>query len=283
MTLGEHLDELRKRLARGILSVLVLLVAAFVFRERIEELVLRPHVRAVTLLNAEYEQRARTLVQEQPELRPRYFEPDGSFRLLIDERLESFTPTEAMWFTLKVCGYFALFTGSPILLWQLWQFVAAGLYPRERRWVRGFFPPALLLFLAGVLFSYFFLVPYGMYYLLQSVPIDMVKPSMRLESYFSFLSTLSLGMGLVCQLPMLMTFAGTVGLVEAATFSRLRGYFVIFAFVCAALLTPGPDIFSQVAMAVPMLLLYELGILGARLGARRRQRKSDLAEGAGPA
>ena len=175
-----------------------------------------------------------------------------------------------MWFVFKVCGYFALFAGSPILLWQLWQFVGAGLYEREKKWVRRFFVPGLVMFFGGVVFSYLFLVPYGLFFLLKSVPIELVKPSMRLEFYFSFLATLSLGMGLIFQLPMLITFLGTVGMVEPSTFAQKRPYFVLAAFVIAAVLTPGPDLYSQVVMAVPMVLLYEVGIIGARIGKKRR-------------
>jgi sec-independent protein translocase protein TatC len=281
MTLGEHLGELRKRLVRGLATVLVTFVIALGFHERITAIVLLPHFRSVALLNEEYLAQARALVAQDPALHERYFEPDGSFRLRIDERLEFLGPTEAMWFVFKVCGYFALFAGSPVLLWQLWQFVAAGLYEREKRLVRRFFAPALVLFLVGVLFSYAVLVPYGTFYLLKSVPIDLVKPSIRLEFYFSFLTTLSFGMGLVFQLPMLVTFLGTLGIVEPATFARLRGYFVLAAFVVAAFLTPGPDLFSQLAMALPMLGLYEIGIVGARIGARRRA--AALASEVGPA
>src|SRR5206468_269120 len=146
-------------------------------------------------------------------------------------------------------GYSALFLGSPVLLWQLWLFVAAGLYPRERRWVWYFLPPAVVLFVLGVLFSYFFLVPYGMVYSQQSVDLELVKPNIGLEFYFDFLFALCMGMGVVFQLPLLMTFVGLVGIVEARTFAGLRGYFLIAAFVIAAVLTPGPDVFSQVVMA----------------------------------
>jgi sec-independent protein translocase protein TatC len=270
MSLGEHLDELRTRLIRGIVTVVLCFVGSLFFREQVQALVLRPHRETVDTVNAEFERRARELIAEHPEREEEFFEPDGTFRHPMSERLQVFSPTEALWFSLKVCGYFALFVGSPFLLWQLWGFVAAGLYDRERRWVRVFFPPALVLFFAGVLFSYGMLVPYGLRYLYGDASIELLEPNIRLEYYFSFLGTLCLGMGLIFQLPVLMTFSGTVGLVEPATFTRVRGYFVIAAFVIAALLTPGPDVYSQLAMALPMLGLYEIGILGARLGRRRR-------------
>jgi sec-independent protein translocase protein TatC len=270
MTLGEHLDELRRRLFRGVVAVAVAFVVSLFFNREITEVLLRPHRECVERLNVHHLARAREAVAAQPELQERYFEPDGSFRFAIDPRLTALSPTEPMWFVLKVAGYAALILGAPVLLWQLWQFVAAGLYARERRWMRYFFPPALLLFAAGVLFSYFVLVPTGMYYALRSTPIELVKPDLRLEYTFSFLMTLCLTMGLVFQLPILMTFLGLVGMVQPSTFASLRGYFVIAAFFLAALLTPGPDVISQVAMAAPMILLYEVGILGARLAARPR-------------
>lgn len=268
MTLGEHLDELRKRLFRGMLAVAVAFVVSLYYSREVTEVVLRPHLQVVGWLNEHYLAEAQRIVEQHPEQRERYFEPDGTFRFAIDPRLTAQSPTESMWFVLKVAGYAALVLGAPILLWQMWQFVAAGLYARERRWVRYFFPPALVLFAGGVLFSYFVLVPYGMFYSMQSAPLELVKPDIRLEFYFGFLTTLCLSMGLVFQLPMLMTFLGLVGMVRPATFASLRGYFVIVAFALSALLTPGPDVFSQVAMAAPMILLYEIGILGARFATR---------------
>src|SRR5262245_4071080 len=239
MTLGEHLGELRKRLIRGILAVVVAFVVALYYNEPITEIVVRPFRQTVERLNEHYREEALALVQQNPELHDEYFEPDGTLRMRIEKRLEALSPTESMWFVLKLAGYFALFIGSPVLLWQMWQFVAAGLYTREKRWVVYFFPPALVLFVLGALFSYFLLVPYGMYYTMQSVPIELVKPSIRLEDYFSFLTTLCLGMGLVFQLPMLMTFVGLVGIIGAQTFARLRGYFIVLAFFLSAILTPG--------------------------------------------
>lgn len=270
MTLGEHLDELRQRLFIGVLAVALAFGVSLYFSDALTAVILHPFHEAVARLNEHFPEEARAKVRAHPELQATYFEPDGTYRFPIESRLQALAPTESMWFVLKVAGYFALFLGSPVLLWQLWQFVAAGLYKRERSWVVYFFPPALLLFLVGVLFSYFVLVPFGLFYVQQSTPIEEVKPGLGLEFYFSFLSTLCFSMGLVFQLPILMTFLGLVGIVPAATFARARAYFVVVAFVIAAFLTPGPDVFSQVAMATPMIVLYEIGILGARLAARRR-------------
>src|SRR5262249_47609656 len=233
------------------------------------EIVRRPYHLTVEKLNADYLAEAQKRVAEHPELQPKYFDKNGEFRNVIDERLVALAPTEAMWFGLKVAGYAALVFGSPVLLWQLWQFVAAGLYKRERRWVLYFFPPALILFAIGVLFSYFWIVPYGMYFTMPSpAQMDIIKPGTSLEYYFDFLFGMCVAMGAVFQLPLLMSFLGLVDIVPASTFASMRSYFVIGAFTIAPLLTPGPDVFSQVLMAVPMIVLYELGILGARFAAR---------------
>ncbi|MSR61491.1 MAG: twin-arginine translocase subunit TatC [Planctomycetes bacterium] len=270
MSLGEHLNELRKRLFRGVLGLAVSLGVCLYFNEQIVAVVLQPYHQMVARLNDFYRTKYEERVQQHPEQREKFFAPDGSFRFEIDERLVALAPTESMWFVLKVAGYASLVLGGPFLLWQLWQFVAAGLYSRERRWVVYFFPPALFLFAVGVLFSYYVIVPYGMFYSLQSVDLEFVKPTLGLDFYFDFLFTLCLSMGLVFQLPILMTFVGLVGLVPAEGFAKVRPYFAVAAFAIAAFLTPGPDVFSQVAMAAPMVLLYEIGILGARFAGRRR-------------
>jgi len=269
MTLGEHLDELRTRLIRGCVALVIAFSVSLYYSRQLTELVRRPFLQCVERLNAHYIQEYGELVAAQPELRDKYFAPDGSFRFRIDERLSALSPTEPMWFVLKVAGYAALVFGAPFLLWQLWGFVAAGLYARERRWVRWFFPPALILFAIGTLFSYFVIVPYGMFYTMQSTPLDFVKPDIRLDFFFEFLTMLCLSMGAIFQLPMLMMFASLSGMVPPATFARMRGYFIVAAFVIAAFLTPGPDVFSQVAMATPMVVLYEIGILGGRYLTRR--------------
>lgn len=269
MTLGDHLAELKKRLFRGLLVLIVSFAVCLAFNQRLRGVLLAPYDRLVADLNAYYLETYTAKVAEHPELRERYFTPEGAFRFALEERLTVQSPTEVMWFVLKIAGFAALALGGPFLLWQLWQFVAAGLYPREKRWVYFFFPPALLLFAAGVVFAFFLIVPYAMFYSLQMMNPEEVRADLRLEYYFDFVSSLSLAMGLVFQLPLLMIFTALVGIVEAATFARLRGYFAVAAFCLAALLTPGPDVFSQVMMAGPMILLYEVGILGSRWVARR--------------
>ncbi len=274
MSLGEHLAELRSLLIKGLLAVAVAFAVGWAFQERITELVLRPYDRSMDMLERYWVEEAERLVAEPPG-RPRtdfFVTADPSDRRLLglDRRLQWIKPTEPFLFILRICGYFALFAGAPVLLWQLWQFVAAGLYSRERRAVRFYFPFSLGLFLIGVLFGYFLLVPYAMYYLNRSVSLEFGTPKITVESFLSFLSSLCLAFGAVFQLPLIVSFLGGAGLVEPGSFVKYRGHFIVGAFIVAGVLTP-PDPYTQLMLGIPLVLLYEVGIICARIAARRRR------------
>lgn len=285
MSLAEHLDELRRRLVRGILGMALAFAVAYGFQDRTFEIVLRPLHQAVGWLNADmfaaYEKR----IAEDPALDPElYFleGKDGRRRLRepIDTRPQATGPGEAFLGNLKAAFYLSLFVGGPVLLWQLWLFVAAGLYPAERRAVLSYIPTSMGLFVVGTLFGYFVMVPYAIYFLNTSVDLTQVRPDFRYAQYFGFLSSLCVGLGAIFQLPVLMTALARVGLVTSATFAKWRGHFIVGSFVIGAILTP-PDPFTQTMMAAPMVLLYELGILCGRLVERRAARQAAaLARGA---
>lgn len=272
MTLGEHLEELRSRLARGLIAVGVAFLVGWVFQEQIQSIVLAPLDRALHGLRADFLAKAEAHVEEYPEEWDRYFtsaDPDTR-RLVqdVDTRPIATGVTEGVFFTIRIVFYFALFLGAPILLWQLWQFVAAGLYKSERKVVIGYFPYSVGLFLVGVLFGYFVLVPFAMQYLIGFVDIERLRPEIRVSEYFTMLFALSLAIGGVFQLPLLMVIAVRVGFVEPEVFSKWRAYFVLGTFVFSAMITP-PDPFTQLIMAAPTVLLYELGIVVARLARKK--------------
>lgn len=276
MTLGEHLEELRKRVFRSVVVLALAFGFAFYFSDPIAERVLWPWTKAVTLINADLVDQAEARIAEHPEIpRSQYFTSDDpankELRNRIDPRPNMFGIGDAFFFALNNSIYFALFIGSPYVLWQMWQFVAAGLYRHEKRAVSLYFPFSAFLFAAGVLFCYFLVVPVGMYALGTTLSIDLVKPMIGIEQYFSFLSTMCLAMGLVFQIPIVMVFLARIGIIEPATYSRYRPHFLVVALFIAALVTPGPDYYSQILMTIPMLVLYEAGILIARFSARPRQ------------
>lgn len=276
MSLAQHLDELRRRLVRGLGTVLVCFVFAWAFYEEIADYAIQPYLDAVEKINAHWVEHYTAECEGDADLDPKdYFvDPEAEPRVLVDRlrvdtRLSLLKPAEGFLFALKLCFYFALFAGGPVLLWQLWQFVAAGLYPEERRAALRYFPYSVALFVIGALFGYFVMIPNAMYYLGIAFSPDFLAADFRLEYYFSMLTTLTLALALVFQLPVVMTFVARLGLVEVKTLSNGRGYFVVGSFVIAAILTP-PDPVTQSLMAVPMIGLYEVGLIAARLVAKPR-------------
>jgi Tat protein translocase TatC len=268
MSLGDHLDELRSRLIKGLLAVMVVFTVAWSFKEQIFELTTEPMRQAIGWLNEEKTRLLEEQLAADPELdREDWFFADGRLRDPIPEEALSTGAGAAFVFFLKSTAYFSLFVGGPVLLYQMWMFIAAGLYKAERRLVLSYLPASLALFFGGVLFSYFLMVPYAVYFLNKD-GLLILDFQMRIDEYFQFLSTLCLGLGVVFQLPIVMNALVRVDLVQARDLARFRGYFALLAFVLAAILTP-PDPFTQLMMALPMIVLWEVGLVTARLGRRR--------------
>lgn len=273
MSLGEHLEELRKRLLRGFLAIGIAFVLAWTWRDQVTEIVTRPYDWAMGKLEVHYGAEADEILAADPsKKRTDLFETDdpNDRRLRgFDKRLIGIKAGEGFMFQLKISLYAAITFGAPVLLWQMWAFISAGLYKKEQRAVLRYFPLSLVAFAVGVLFGYFVIVPYGMYYLGQSVSIAVGLQNVTFEYFLTFLSGLCLAFGVVFQLPLVLTFLGSTGMVEPAAMAKYRGHFVVAAFVIAAILTP-PDPFTQFLMAVPLVVLYEIGIWSARLAIRRR-------------
>lgn len=164
---------------------------------------------------------------------------------------------------LKVAIIFGIFLTLPFLLYELWKFIGAGLYPQEQKHVVTFLPFSLGLFIVGMLFGYFALIPVGLKFL-AGWGIEDVNLSFTLENYIGLFLTLTLILGLVFQTPLIMVFLARIGVADVATFRRSRKV-SIFAGICLAVVLTPPDPFSWSLMAAPMILLYELGIWVSRL------------------
>jgi sec-independent protein translocase protein TatC len=275
MTLGEHLQELRVRLWRGVVAIAIAFVIAWIFQDRLRDVAIRPYEKSMDMLERHYRDEAVAKLAADSSL------PRTEFFLTADPqdfRLRSFDRgfrwigvTEPFVFLLKLCFYAALVVGGPVLLWQMWGFIAAGLYQRERKMLTKYFPFSIVAFAVGVAFGYFLVIPYGIFFLNVMIPIEIGRPAITLESYTGFLSTLCVAFGFVFQLPLVMTFVARVGLVTPAWMARHRGHFVVVAFIIAAVLTPTPDAYTQCMMAVPLCLLFEIGLWTARGAAKRRE------------
>jgi len=173
-------------------------------------------------------------------------------------------PQELFMTYLKVCAVCALLLAFPYVMYQAWGFVAAGLYRHERRYVSRYAPLSVGCFVVGVVFAYFAAVRVGVYFLLTFGQLDYISNKIALGQWIFFLVLICLMMGLVFELPIVMVFLSKIGIVTAAQYRANRKYAVLGIFILSAVLTPSPDPFSQILMAVPMMGLYELGIYLSR-------------------
>lgn len=231
MSFMEHLGELRMRMVRSLIAVLVGLLIAFPLSQRIVDWLARP-VQAT----------GNTLV--------------------------FLAVTEAFWVQMKVALIAGVFLAAPAILWQVWAFVSPGLYPHEKKYAAPFVIVGSLLFVGGGAFSLKVVTPYAVHFLL-SFARPGLQPMISVGAYVDFLLKFTLAFGLVFELPLAITLAARMGLVTPQVLARHRKYAVLGAFVAAAILTPTPDAFNQMLMAGPLILLYEVGIVCARLFARR--------------
>ncbi len=274
MSLSEHLNELRKRLFLSVAALAVCFGVAWWFKDSLTGQLMWPWRDAVARINADKLVAAKQALVDHPELpRSTYFTSDApdneELKEPLDSRLVTVALGESFFFALNVSLYFAICGAAPFVLYQIWAFVAAGLYRHEKRAILKYFPFSVLLFGIGVYFCYRWVIPIGMYFLATTLPSDQVKPQVTLDNYFSFLSTMCLAMGCVFQLPLVILFLSRLGIVDPNTWGKYRGHFLIGALFVAAVVTPGPDYYSQILMTIPMVILYEIGILLAKLTGKK--------------
>ncbi len=228
-----HLEELRKRLIVCFIAVGVGFALAYAFKEKLFQILTRPLILAM---------------QE-------------------GDKLVFTGLPEAFFSYLKVAFLAGLMLAVPVILYEFWMFVAPGLYRKEKRILLPIVFLSSFFFVGGALFGYFVVFPFGFKFFL-SFATDTIRPLPSMREYLSFASKLLLAFGLVFELPLLLTFLSKLGLVSVAFLKKNRKYAILLFFVMAAILTP-PDVVTQTMMALPMIVLYEISILGARLFERK--------------
>jgi sec-independent protein translocase protein TatC len=241
-TLVSHLLELRDRLLRSVIAVLVCFVPLAFFQNQLFTLVARP------------------LIQQLP----------AGTSLIATSVVSPFMAP------LKLSLIVALFIAMPYVLFQIWGFVAPGLYKRERRFALPLLVSSIALFYAGIAFAYYVVFPLMFQFLASTTP-EGVKMMTDIANYLDFVLLLFLAFGIAFEMPVAVVLLVTSGLVKLDVLTRNRGYVILGIFIIAAFLTP-PDAVSQSFMAVPMYLLYELGIVFARLVQKSRGEAAPAAE-----
>ncbi|MGQ0552654.1 MAG: twin-arginine translocase subunit TatC [Planctomycetota bacterium] len=182
-------------------------------------------------------------------------------------------PAQGMMAAFRVSFLFALVCGAPYFLWELWRFVGVGLMPRERAAVwRAFFPGVALL-LIGMYFGYTLLLPTTLEYLVTYIPPELAVSAVTVNDYLSFVIALTLVMGFVFETPLIMWAVARAGLVRAQTMGKSRRFAFLAILVFGAIVTPGTDVLSMLAVSGPMYVLYEVGLVLARQAERARERR----------
>ncbi|MCB1989273.1 MAG: twin-arginine translocase subunit TatC [Nitrospirota bacterium] len=177
---------------------------------------------------------------------------------------------------LKILLMSAFLLALPVVLWQVWGFVAPGLYTHEKRLVLPLVMSSTVLFFVGVAFCYFFV--FGQVFsFIQSFAPKSITAAPDIEAYLSFVMTMFISFGLAFEVPIVVVVLARLGLVSLDKLKAFRGYFIVLAFIIAAVVTP-PDVVSQLALAIPMVLLYEMGIWAAQLFIRHTQAPEETEE-----
>lgn len=238
-TIREHLEELRRRLTVAAVGTVVTTAVSFAFHRQVLLLLTHPAERAL-----------------------------GHKAPLVFTSV-----TELLGISMKVALMGGLVLALPLWVYQTVMFMAPGLTPREKRYLFLSLPGVTLAFLTGVLFGYFVLLPPGLRFLL-TFNTDIAEPFISIGNYINLIITLLFWMGVVFETPVLMFVLARLRIVTHRTFARWRKLAIIGAFVLAAVITPTFDPVNQTLVAVPIILLYEVGIFLAWLGRRREGRKS---------
>ncbi len=233
-----HLTELRKRLIHSLVFIFIIFIIGYIFAENIYNFLVEPYAKAVR--------------------------DDGVDRRLI------FTALHETFITyLKVAFFAAIFLGSPIVLVQIWKFVAPGLYKNEKKALLPYLVATPILFLLGGMLIYYLVMPLAIKFFLSfetvgqanSLPIQLEA---KVNEYLSLIMRLIFAFGLSFQLPVLLNLLARVGVIDSQYLKIRRNYFIVIIFAAAEILTP-PDPITQIGLAIPLLILYELSIFSVKL------------------
>ncbi|MGI6549018.1 MAG: twin-arginine translocase subunit TatC [Syntrophomonadales bacterium] len=231
-TILEHLEDLRKSLLISVVAIVIAAIAAFYFSDQILAIIQQP-LKSLGL------------------------------------DLVFIGVTEGFYIKLKLAFYGGLVLAFPVIVWQIYRFIAPALFPKERKYFLILFPVMILLFVGGALFAYFVILKLVIGFLIM-IAGDL-EPMLTVDKYVSFVLAFTIPFGLVFELPVIVYFLTRMGIVSPEWLSAKRKYALLGIFIMAAVLTPGPDPISQCLMGIPVYLLYETSIWVSKLSRPKQQ------------
>jgi sec-independent protein translocase protein TatC len=238
MSLGDHLDELRVRLMRAIVGLVVAVVITTCFGGYLFEFLCDPFYKAM--------------------------QATGHTPVL-----KTVSTGEKMVIYFQVATVFGIILAAPWIFWQFWQFISTGLYPREKRYVHILAPISAGLFMTGALFFIMVMAPMSLRYFIEfDVGVDYIETQSTLENHIDFMTNMSLIFGVGFQLPLLIVGLNKLGILSVTMLNKWRKYIILVLAIVAGVLTP-PDVLSQIALGVPLYLLFEVSVLFCWLTRKR--------------
>lgn len=278
-----HLEELRWCILKALAAVIVGAVVCFVFSDQLLKLLTYPYEEAVRSLESERPPGAvdavRKLLEEwmgsaPPGAESGISEPDQA--LPDSRRLQSLKPMTYFFISLQIAFIGGLVLALPVVFYQVWRFVAPGLLSSEKRIALPLIGLSVLCFSAGALVAYWIVLPLGLRFFLALEPPDMTS-QWAADTYIGFVLRLLVGFGLVFEMPVVALFLSRLGLLTPEYMRRIRRYAIAAIFVVAAIFTP-PDPLSQILMALPVLLLYEISIWVVKVSRPRQETGEEVGE-----
>jgi sec-independent protein translocase protein TatC len=241
----EHLSELRQRLIKSLIAVVIGFGLSFNFSEQLFRLLTLPLRSDLHLMTVS------PYIEFIPKASP-------------IQKLVFLAPAEAFWMNIKVAMVAGIVLALPVALYQLWKFIVPGLMPSEKKYVGPFVVAGTMLFLIGALFCFSVVLPFAMGFLL-TYKTTFMTPMISVGNYVDFCLKFLLSFGAIFELPIVILFLTRAGVVTPKALAKNRKYAVLVAFILAAVLTPTPDAFNQTLMAVPIIILYETGIIISKI------------------
>jgi len=235
----DHLEEFRNRLIKSIIAVAVGMILCLFFSKQLLTVLLWPTTRVNVPLEIQV------------------LKVQGMFMV-----------------TLEIAFFGGIILGLPFIIFQLWMFVAPGLYAHEKKYVPRIIISATTLFLLGIIFAYFIIIPFALEFFIGLAP-ENVKANIAIDFYVGFVVRILAVFGLIFQLPILSFFLSKLGILKAQLMRKYRRHAIVAIFIVAAILTP-PDPFTQILLAIPLIFLYEISIFIAQWTEKSRQKKAGL-------
>ncbi|WP_010134495.1 twin-arginine translocase subunit TatC [Ochrovirga pacifica] len=262
MSFLDHLEELRWHLVRSTICVFLFAIILFVFQKQVYNHFLLAHLESDF---ATYQWFCEVFTK---------IGIDSSFcNLELNSKLQSLSPTNQLMNALWTSFILGAILAFPYIIWEMMKFIMPGLTPKERQKSKGFIFIATFLLIIGLLFSYYVIAPMSVYFFYNYQITDAIVNNFQFDSYIGLITNTLLGVSIVFELPLVVYFLTKIGLITPEFLKKYRKHALVLVLIVAAVITP-PDVASQIIVAIPILILYEISIWVSRIIVKKQQKEA---------